>query len=67
MKDWDSIKEKIIRINDNIGFLSYQSHENIRNAYHEFRRMDDKAVELMGKIKIFYALTCLGVSENDIK
>ena len=67
LKDWDGIKEKIIGINDNIGFLSYQSHENIRHAYHEFRRMDDKAVELMGKIKIFHTLTYLDVIEDDIK
>jgi len=67
LKDWGGIKEKIIGINDNIGFFSYQSHENIRSAYHEFRRMDDKAVKLMGKIKIFHTFTYLDVIEDDIK
>lgn len=50
LKDWDGVKEQVIKINDNIGFLSFQNLDIIRNTYKEFRRMDGKVIEFMGEL-----------------
>lgn len=53
LKDWTPIKEQINKITENIGLLKYETHENLRDAYHILRRLDNRAFELMDKIKEF--------------